>query len=31
LDFHGDETGFWVANADEKIGGMMEYERRGYG
>lgn len=31
LDFHGDGTGFWVANADEKFGGMMEYERRGYG
>jgi WD40 repeat protein len=30
LDFHGDGTGFWVANADDKFGGMMEYERRGY-
>jgi WD40 repeat protein len=31
IDFHGDGTGFWVANGDEKFGGMMEYERRGYG
>jgi WD40 repeat protein len=31
MDFHGDGTGFWVANGDEKFGGMMEYERRGYG
>ncbi len=30
-DFIGDGTGFWVANADEKFGGMMEYERRGWG
>src|SRR2546430_10770872 len=29
LDFHSAGTGFWVANADEKFGGMMEYERRG--
>ena len=31
MDFHADGTGFWVANGDEKFGGMMEYERRGYG
>jgi WD40 repeat protein len=31
MDFQADGTGFWVANGDEKFGGMMEYERRGYG
>ena len=30
IDFHGDGTGFWVANRDEKFRGVMEYERRGY-
>ena len=31
VDFQGDGSGLWVANADEKFGGMMEYERRGWG
>jgi len=31
MDFHANATVLWVANGDEKFGGMMEYERRGYG
>ena len=31
VDFVPDGSSFWVANSDEKFGGMMNYERRGNG